>query len=125
MSKFKKLLDVSSIHISAQELIIFLSIAVLSFFLGRLSVGAEDPSYVCREERAKLITKDGEIKDLKARNTTLRDQVEEAQDSCDDRLRKKISEKDEQCAKANADRARRDREEFLDFKCSNCRRLEK
>ena len=112
-----------SIPTKKVEIALILSVVSTIFYIGRSSVPMPDKDTYCKVYTDKISNKDREIAQLRSENTLLRSQIQEAEDSCDRRLREITDTKDAQYTKDLAVALEKQKERFLGFKCRNCKKL--
>lgn len=105
------------------EIALILSAVSTIFYIGRSSVSMPDKGTYCKVYTDKISNRDKEIAQLRSENALLRSQIQEAEDSCDRRLREITDAKDAQLTKDLAVALEKQKERFLGFKCRNCKKL--
>lgn len=99
----------------------FLIVCGAIFTAGRYSAPLPPKDVVCRVEIRTITARDDEIARLKNRVVLSRAQLNECENSCDNRLRKLADRKDVQIDKLVADALKIQKQRFLKFKCSRCK----
>jgi len=76
----------------------------------------------CKKEKDKC---KGKKEGLEDKNEKLKKQLKKALSSCNERVRRELDAKEVKCVERIGKRTEKIKEQFIDFKCTNCKRLGK
>jgi len=110
------------IESSKRDLMVLTVVSGTCFSAGRLSTPPPEENKFCSVHIGKFNTCEGEKKSLNKQLDTIRKQLMEIEDEYAEFTRKLIDKKDKECLKKIGEKTEEVKEQFLNFKCNQCKR---
>lgn len=96
---------------------------VCSFWLGRMTHEPPLKAEICKEYTDEIEVLRVHISNLEDKLKLLESQLDRCRKECDERVRTKLDIKERECEESLSKRIAQVKENYIHFKCQNCKRL--
>ena len=100
-------------------------LAIVCFLAGLYAAPTPEKDKFCKEYIHEIEILQAQVADLTAENELLRQQLKDALDACDQRVRTELDLKEKECVERIGKHTENIKAQFIDFKCLNCKKLGK